>query len=87
MMKIMKNQIRLSPYDSTKKFRLMIGGAKTVGTGFILIQYENDRNPEKGINIINAGSGLLADDKDYSEVEAGAIASHQAIAGCPHWIL
>ena len=30
--KIMKNQIKLSPYDPTKKLRLVIDGAKTVGT-------------------------------------------------------
>ena len=69
VIKIMQNQIRLIPYNPTKKLRLVIDGAKTVGTGFLLIQYINDKKPERGINIINAGSGLLPDDKDYSRVK------------------
>ena len=40
----------------------------------------NDKKPDKGINIINAGSGVLPDDKDYSA------ALDQAISGCHHWI-
>ena len=74
VMEIKKNQSRLSPYDPSKKLRLVIDGAKTVGTRFILIQYINDRKPEEGRNIINAGSCLLPDEKDYSLVQAEAIA-------------
>ena len=40
MMKIMQ---RLSPYDPTKKLRLLIDGAEIGGTGFLLIQYINDK--------------------------------------------
>ena len=75
-MQIMKNRIRLNPHDPTKKLCLVIDGAKTVGIKF----------PEKVINIINAGSGLLSDDKDYSAVEGEAIALDRAIAGFQHWI-
>ena len=64
VIKIMQNQIRLIPYNPTKKLRLVIDGPKTVGTGFLRKQYINDKKPEKGINIISAGSGLLSDDKD-----------------------
>ena len=39
VLKIMQTRIRLSPYDPKKKLRLVIDGAKTVGTGFLLIQY------------------------------------------------
>ena len=35
-MEIMKTRIKLSPYDTTKRLCLMIDGAKTVGTGFVL---------------------------------------------------
>ena len=60
---------------------LVTDGAKTVGTGFILIQYINDKKPEKGINIINA---MLV--QDYSAVEAEEIALDRAmldtITGC-----
>ena len=36
-MGIMKNQIKLSPYDPTKKLKLIMNGAKTVGTGFLML--------------------------------------------------
>ena len=39
VMMIMQNQIRLSPYDTTKKVRLVVDHAK--GTGFLLIQHIN----------------------------------------------
>ena len=64
----------------------MIDGAKTVGTRFLLIHYINDEKPEKGINIIHSGSGLLPEDKDYSAVEREAIALDSAISACHHWI-
>ena len=73
-MEIMTIQIRLSPYDLRKKLCLVIDGAKSVGTGFLMIYYINDRNQKKGENIIYTGSCLLPDDKDYSPVEAEAIA-------------
>ena len=69
-----------------KKLRLVIDGAKTVRTGFLLMQYINDKKPEKGINIINSGFGLLPDDKDYSAVEAEAIAPDCVITTCHRWI-
>ena len=54
---IMKTRIKLSPYDPTKRLHLIIDGAKTVGTGFVLCQYINEENPGKGVNIIHSGSG------------------------------
>ena len=64
----------------------MIDGAKTVGTGFILIQYLNDEEPEKGVNIFHARSGKLDPEKDYSPIEAEAIALNRAIEACHHWL-
>ena len=55
VIKIMQTRIRLSPYDPNKRLRLVIDGVKTLGTGFLLIQYLNNAKPEKGINIIHAG--------------------------------
>ena len=49
VMKIMQTKIRLSPYDPKKKLRLVIDSTKTVGMGLLLIQYLNDKKPEKGI--------------------------------------
>ena len=78
-MEIMKTRIKLSPYNPTKRFRLIIDGAKTIGTGFFLCQYLNDKNPSKGVNIIHAGSGKLDPEKDYSPIEAEAIALNRAM--------
>ena len=83
---ILRTRIRLSPYDPTKRLRLIIDGAKTVGTGFVLCQYLNEENPSKGVNIIYAGSGKLDTGKDYSPVEAEAIALSWAIKACHHWL-
>ena len=82
----MKTRIILSPYDHKKKSRLVIDSAKTVGTGFLLIQYLNDKKLEKGMNIIHSGSGLLPVDKNYRVVETEAIALDLAISACHHWI-
>ena len=83
-MNIMQTRFRLSPYDPTKRLGLVLDGAKTVGTGFILVQYLNEEKPKKGVNIMHAGSGKLDPEKDYSPIEAEAIALHRAIEACHH---
>ena len=60
--KEMKKSLKLSPYNPDQKLRLIIDGSRTVGTGYILVQYINDDNVEEGIKIINAGSALLPQD-------------------------
>ena len=82
----MQNKFRLSHYVPIKKLRLVIDRLKTVGTEFFLIQYINDRKPEKGINIIHSCSGLLSNDKYFSPVEAEAIALDWVMAACHNWI-
>ena len=57
-------RIKLSPYDPTKRLRLIIDGAKTIRTGFVLCQYLNDEKPSKGVNIFYAGSEKLDPEKD-----------------------
>ena len=86
-MKVMQTRIMLTPYDPKKRLRLIIDGAKTVGTGFVLCQYINEDNPSKGVNIIHAGADKFEPGKIYSPVEAEAIALSRAIEECHHWIL
>lgn len=83
---IMQQQIKLTPYDPKKKLRLVIDGASSIGTGFILVQFRDDKCPEKGCNIIQAGSGLLPQGRDFSPIEAKAIALDRAMTACHHWI-
>ena len=52
----------------------------------MLIQHLNDDEPEKGCNIIQAGSGLLPEGKDFSPIEAEAIALDRALTACHHWM-
>ena len=44
---IVTTQIRLSPYDETKKLRLVIDGASSVGVGFVLFQFLSDQDLKK----------------------------------------
>ena len=82
----MKKQLKLSPYNPTQKLRLIIDGAWSAGTGFLLIQYVNDKDKSKGVKIIHSSSHLLALDRDFSSMEAEAIALHRVITACHHWL-
>ena len=84
--KEMKKSLKLSPYNPDQKLRLIIDGSRTVGTGYILVQYINDDNVEEGIKIINAGSALLPQDRDFSAMEAECIALDRAMVSCHHWL-
>ena len=82
--KEMKKSLKLSPYNPEQKLRLIIDGSRTVGTGFILVQYINDENVEEGIKIINAGSALLPQEREFSAMEAECIALDRAMVSCHH---
>ena len=53
--KLMETQIKLSPYDAQKELLLVIDGASSVGTGFVLLQKVKEPNTQAGLLIINAG--------------------------------
>ena len=61
-------------------------GTQTAGTGFLLIQYIDDKDVAKGVNIIHSGSNDLPLDRDFISKEAEAIALDRAISACHHWI-
>ena len=82
----MKKQLKLSPYNPNQRLRLVIDGARTAGTGFLLIQYADDKDVAKGVNIIHSGSNLLPLDRDFSCMKAEAIALDRAISACHHWL-
>ena len=64
VLKIMKTQIRLSPYNPKQKLKIVIDGARPAGTEFLLIKNISNENPEKGIKNMNALSCSLPDDRD-----------------------
>ena len=84
--KIMRTQFILSPYNPKNKLRLVIDGATSIGTGFILVQLRKEGKPEDGCNIIHTGSSLLPEGRDFSPIEAEAIALDRAMTSCHHWI-
>ena len=83
---IMKKRLKLKPYDPKKKLRLVIDEANTGGTGFLLIQYVDDKDIKKGIQIIHSGSNVLPLNREFSSMEAEAVALDRAIAAWHHWI-
>ena len=80
----MKKSLKLSPYDPTQRLRLIIDGSRTIGTGFILVQYVNDEDIKEGIKIIYAS--LLPQDREFSAMESEAIALDMAMVFCHHWL-
>ena len=82
--KIMKKQLKLSLYNPKQKLRLIIDGAHTAGTGFLLIHYIDNKDISKGVRIIHSGSHLLPLGRDFSSMEAEAIALNRAITACHH---
>ena len=79
----MENQTKLSPYNSEKELYLVIDGASSIRTGFVLLQRVKEMDPEAGFLIINAGSSLLPPTKgEFSPVEIEAIALDRACTGC-----
>ena len=84
VLEIIQKQLKLSPYDPEKKSKLIINGANTIDTGFLLLQHLNDIEPEKGFQIMNASSCLLPEGKDFSPAEAEVIELDKAITNCHH---
>ena len=85
-MEIMQTRSKLSPYGPTKRLRLIIYGAKTVRTGYVLRQYIDEENASKGVKIIYCGSGKLDPNKDHNPIEVEAIVLSRAMEGCHHWL-
>ena len=51
---IFKDQIRLSPYDPTKKLYILMDGANSTGIGFVFYQNVNDDKPGEDVTIVAA---------------------------------
>jgi len=84
---VMKTQIRLSPYDPSKTLRLIIDGASSAGVGFVLFQWVDDGNPDKGACIIAANSSMLGENQiGYSPIDAELLALDFATKACHYWL-
>jgi hypothetical protein len=67
--KIMKKEIRLSPYNEKKWLNLVIDGASSRGIGFVCYQLVDEEDPSKGANIVQAGASLLPSNLGFSPVD------------------
>ena len=85
VLSLMQTQVKLSPYDPSKHLCLIIDGTSKIGTGFVLTQFLEEKNPSAGVMIIHCGAALLPPG-DYSPVEGESIALDRAVTACDHWI-
>ena len=84
---IMKTQIKLSPYNSSKALYLVIDGSSRVGTGYCLLQRLKEDDPSRGFSIVSAGASLLPTTKgEFSPIESEMIALDRAVTSCDHWL-
>ena len=84
---IIETQIRLSPYDTSKKLCLLIDGASSAGVGFVLFQFLNDQDTEKGACIVAANSSMLSDNQiGYSPIDAELLALDFTAKACHYWM-
>ena len=67
--KLIKNDLRLSPYDPSRYLNLCIDGM-----GYILFQWVSEDNPAAGATIVSANSSLLPPNIRFSPID-GEIAS------------
>lgn len=84
---VMETQIRLSPYDPSKKLRLVIDGASSAGVGFVLFQWVDEKDPGKGACIVAANSSMLGENQvGYSPIDAELLALDFAAKACHYWM-
>ena len=58
---IFQNQIRLPPYDPSRKLNLLTDRSISAGRGFVLYQNLDDNNLGKNVTIVAANSSGLKD--------------------------
>ena len=58
---IFKDQIRLSPYDHSKKLNILTDGANSAGIGFVFYQNANDNKPGEDVTIVAANTYLRSE--------------------------
>ena len=83
---VMRKQLKLSPYDLKQKLRLVIDGAQTAGTGFLLIQYVYDKDIREGRENSPFRIQCTTIRLDFSSMETEAIALDGAITACHYWL-
>ena len=83
---MIKNNLKLSPYDPSRFPNLCIDISAIHGIGYILFQWCDKRNPSKGATIVFSNSSLLPQGIGFSPVD-GEIAALQYATRCCYYYL
>ena len=57
---LIKNNLKLSPYDPSRWLNLIIDGSATHGMGWVLFQWADEGKPSSEATIIDASLSLLS---------------------------
>ena len=67
--RLMKRNLKLSPYDPKRFLNLVIDGSATQRVGYVLFQWTNEDDASAGATIISANSSLLPPNIGFSPVD------------------
>ena len=84
--RMMKSNLRLSPYDLTRFLNLVIDGSAIHGVGYVLFQWTDEADPSAGATIVSANSSLLPPHIGFSPVD-GEVAALQFATKCCYYYL
>ena len=84
--RLIKDNLKLSPYDPSRFLNLCIDGSAIHGMGYILFQWAEENNPSAGATIVSANFSLLPPNIGFSPVD-GEIASLQYATKCCYYYI
>ena len=85
--KLIKNNLKLSPYDPSRFLNLVIDGSAIHGMGYVLFQWIAEDNPAAGATIVSANSSLLPPNIGFSPIDREIAALSYAVKCCYYYIL
>ena len=85
--KLMKENLKLSPYRAEQWLNMVIDGSSTRGIGYVLFQWLNEEDPSQGATIIQAGSSLLPPNLGFSPVDSELAGLQYACKACHYYLL
>ena len=84
---LMGDKIRLSPFDPDKTPHLILDGANSVGLGYMLVQFADEEDHSKGVQIIAANSTRLSQNQlMLSPMDVELLCLDFSLKGCEYFI-
>ena len=84
--KLMKENLKISPYRAEQWLNMVIDGSSTRGIGYVLFQWLDEEDPSQGVTIIQAGSSLLPPNLGFSPVDSELAGFQYACKACHYYI-